>query len=186
MKSLVIVVFLFCFQNVIAQTHSWYFTDVIGLDSTITKEVLFRKSRQWFSTTFVSGKNVIDNADPDEGVIYGRGSFELAAGDGSIDFNIELRCKDGKLKYTLSNFNHKGAYPVNIFGSHIMDGSYGGGSHDFGPLNQTEKLGAIKLGGRSNARWEEIKEDAHNRTVSLIMNLRNSMTPEKLKAADDW
>jgi len=53
------------------QSEKWVFSNVIIVDSTIKKNQLYSKVKQWFSESFVSSKNVIDNADKDEGVIYG-------------------------------------------------------------------------------------------------------------------
>lgn len=193
MKKLTVIFGIIFCANAIAQTsandtqiHSWHFTDVIEVDSTIKKDALFRKARQWFSTSFESAKNVIDNADQEEGVIYGKGNIQISEADGFVEFNIELRCKDGRLKYTLSNFNHKNARAVNIFGAAITSGQWASARYDFGALTKTEHMSAMKLGGRKPARWEEMKSIARSRTLSFIKNLKESMTAEKLKSLDDW
>ncbi len=167
------------------QCMRWNFTDVIQVDSTISKDQIYKKVRQWFSTTFVSGKNVIDNEDPDEGLIFGRGSIRISDIDGYVEFNIEVRCKDGRLKYTLSNFNHKGARPINMIGT-TPTGPGSNDIYDWGPLTRVEKPNGWLYGYRAGARWEDVKQKAKFETYKMILSLKNSMTVEKFKAADDW
>ena len=88
------------FEN---QCRAFEFTNVIKVDSTFTKDQLYSKVKQWFAEAFVSSKNVIDNADKDEGIVYGHAIVDAGGSyDGYVSFNIEVRCKNGKVKYLLS------------------------------------------------------------------------------------
>lgn len=166
------------------QSYDWVFTDVIYVDSTVNKDELFQQVRQWFSYSFVSAKNVIDNADKDAGIIYGRGIYDLnAADDGYVEFNIEVRVRDGRIKYTVNNFFHKGAYRKTIFGNRATNPIM---IDDGGVLNQNGTPQSLKWIGRAEERWSEIRWESKKRTYNLVQSLRNNMNSENLKKTDDW
>ena len=99
------------------QSLDFRFEAVVIVDTSLTKDKLYQHVKQWFSESFVSSKNVIDNADKDEGVIYGHVVIPMDNSTyGHVKFNIEVRCKDGKIKYLLDDFSHKDAQVVNVYG----------------------------------------------------------------------
>jgi hypothetical protein len=85
------------------------YTEIVKIDSTDSKE-LYVKAHEWFANTFNSAQNVVQLDDKDAGTIIGKGVFEF---DETVmvvwvNFTIEIQTKDGKYKYTLSNFIYKG------------------------------------------------------------------------------
>ena len=167
------------------QSASWNFTGIIKVDSTISKEALFQKGRQWFSESFVSAKGVIDNEDKAEGVIYGKGRINMAKDvDGDVKFTVEIRCKNGKIKYTLSNFHHEGACIISALGSCAT-----GRGHDLdlGPLTQAEcPFSYAKTGRNKDKFWNSIRGQAKIVTYNIILSLNESFKKEVIKDKDSW
>jgi len=166
------------------QSLQWVYTGVILTDSTATKDQLYQKSRQWFSEAFESAKSVIDNADKEEGVIYGKATIMLKKDvDGVVSFNIEIRCKDGRVKYTMRNFAHKDGYMLNTYGY----ASKGGEMYSFGPLTPVEPpFGYGKTGRNSKKFWAEVKDISKATTYVMVLSLKKSLSSESLKKKDSW
>ena len=167
------------------QCQTWNFTDVIYVDSTLTKDQLFMLARQWFSESFVSSKSVLDNIDKDAGVLYGKGVIDVPGSDnGIVSFNIEVRCKDGRVKYNINNFMHSGALRLTLFGMRPTAGPviY----DDFGSLTQNERSLGYGVTGRRKDQWDEWRNYCKQRTYYLIQNLKNGMDAKVLNAKDDW
>lgn len=172
------------------QSHAWRFTGVIYIDSAITKDKLFQKSKQWFSETFISSKNVIDNADKDEGVIYGHATITMNNSTyGYVCFNIEIRCKDGKVKYLLNDFVHKDGQIVNAFGGIPI---YGGGTFNIGSLVQKavpERIGYNQTGRGEAGReklWNDVKTTSKITAYNLIQSLKSNISVQTIKEKDTW
>ncbi len=171
------------------QSEKWVFSNVIIVDSTIKKNQLYSKVKQWFSESFVSSKNVIDNADKDEGVIYGHAVINTDNSTyGYVNFNIEIRCKDGRVKYTLRDFTHKDGLAVNAFGESMP----GWGTFDIGPLAQKELPEYIdysNTGRGKNGReklWNEVKNISKISAYNLIQSLKSNLRKESIKEKDSW
>jgi len=175
-----------------SQSKNWVFTDVIKIDSTISKDQIYQKAKQWFSEAFVSSKNVIDNADKDDGVIFGHVtvSFENSM-YGYVNFNIEVRCKQGKVKYLLKDFMHKDAYQVNAYGENYYKGRIFP-QYSIGPLTQSqmpESLGFNATGRTKSGRekmWNTIRNQSKLTAYTLIQSLKTNLSKESIKAKDSW
>jgi hypothetical protein len=174
------------------QSENWYFTNVINVDSTFSKEKLYQTAKQWFSETFVSSKNVIDNADKDEGVIYGHGTISnIDTRFGyvefrDINFNIEIRTKDGKIKYILNDFTISGViYPVgyNITSSSVPTQTFNIKLYE----NLPEQLNEYYLmGGKREEKYQQIREMSKKLVNNLIQSLKSSFSKESIKEKDKW
>jgi Domain of unknown function (DUF4468) with TBP-like fold len=174
------------------QSENWVFTNVIYVDSTISKDKLFQTAKQWFSETFVSSKNVIDNADKDEGVIYGHGAISnINTRYGyvefcDINFNIEIRAKDGKIKYILNDFKISGViYPVgyNITSSSVPSQTFNIKLYK----NLPEGLNRYSLmGGKREEKYQNIREMSKKLVDNLIQSLKSSLSKESIKEKDKW
>lgn len=168
------------------QCVTWEFIGVIRVDSTIGKDVLFQKARQWFSESFVSAKAVIDNEDKAEGVIYGKGNIPMGKDvDGRVKFTIEIRCKDGKIKYIFSNFHHEGACVINVFGTCAT--GLGSKIIDLGPLTQDQIIPSYADSGRKKDKWWlSIRSQTKKAVFDAILSLNQSMSIKKIKDKDSW
>jgi Domain of unknown function (DUF4468) with TBP-like fold len=89
------------------------FTEIVITDS-ISKEQLFQNARQWYNKTFVSSKEVLQILDKETGELSGKGiiksyyDYKVFGSEKKYDcyfkFNLDIRVKEGKYKYTFSNF----------------------------------------------------------------------------------
>jgi hypothetical protein len=173
------------------QCANFVFTNVIYVDSTISKDLIYQKVKQWFSEAFVSSKNVIDNADKEEGVIFGHASISFSNSTyGYVGFNIEVRCKNGKVKYLINDFLHKDACVVNAYGS-CGSGSYYS-LYSIGSLTPDElpEYFTYKKTGRSKSgrdkMWQTIQDDSKINTFNLIQSLKKALDKDAIKEKDNW
>jgi len=171
------------------QCESFVFTNVIYVDSSISKDFLYQKVKQWFSEAFVSSKNVIDNADKDEGVIFGHATITFNNSTyGYVNFNIEVRCKNGKAKYLINSFMHKDACCVNAYGyCPNLSNQYSIGSLSQNEL--PEYLSYNKTGRSKSGRdkmWQSIKDESKATVYNLIQSLKKSLDKDAMKAKDSW
>ena len=86
------------------------YSEVVVIDSAITKKELFSSFMDWFSKYYVSAQNVIQYQDKEEGKIVGKGIFFVRAKrasslieDENINHTISIFAKDGKYKYTIES-----------------------------------------------------------------------------------
>ena len=96
------------------------YSEIIVLDS-ISKDQLFNNGRDWFNSTFKSSKDVLQIIDKESGQLAGKGIlggtftinyFGSHSEDLNCHFNVDLRVKDGKYKYTFSNFSSETYFPI--------------------------------------------------------------------------
>jgi hypothetical protein len=72
-------------------------SEVVSVDSSFTKEILYSNALSFFANTFNSANNVIQMKDPETGKIIGRGLL----GKDKRDVTITISCKDTKYKYEI-------------------------------------------------------------------------------------
>lgn len=75
-----------------------------------TKDELFRNAQQWFINAFPSQKDVIQDKDNENGIVYGRIVLYFSSGVGlgvKVNFadhlTVKIECKDGKYRYAFYN-----------------------------------------------------------------------------------
>ncbi len=94
------------------------YSDVVSVDSSLTKDELFIRAQTWVFETFKNPGNVIQMSDKNAGLIAGSGSMlfttKIGLGNpsGWISFNFKISVKQGKYKYEFSNFVHSCKYPA--------------------------------------------------------------------------
>lgn len=106
------------------------YTEVVFLDSSAKKEVLFSRGQDWFSKAFKSYKHVIQIEDKDLGKIYGKSIVTVyvkymgVESPNNINYAIRLFFRDGRYKYEITDFitteslpceemiNNKTKYPM--------------------------------------------------------------------------
>jgi len=83
------------------------YTGVIDV-SGISKDSLYFKVKNWFVESYNSSNNVIQLDDENRGQIIGKGIFTInhLMGIAYINHMVKIEIKDGKYKYTISNFKY--------------------------------------------------------------------------------
>jgi len=158
------------YQNVEqGEQTPFMYEEVINLDSTFKQSNLFYNANEWIAENFRSAKDVIQMSDKDAGIIIIKGSIPLRVTafltDGSISFTLKIQVKNGKYKYTFSNYYHT---------------SYKGDEYSGGSLDNEQQncigLYMMKKG------WTQIKEQADEYTKLMINSLKQNMSK---KTTDD-
>ncbi len=96
-------------QNIIKDSISQKYeaSEIVKLDS-LKAEVIFTRAKEWISLNYKSAKDVIQLADKESLKIIVKGNFSstLFMKEGFISHTLVLDFKDGKMRYTYSNFSY--------------------------------------------------------------------------------
>ena len=89
------------------------FSTVIRQDS-LNAQALYDITRNWFARTYTNNKAVVRDENPGKqitgkGSIPFTGSMMYSSIDGHIGYLIDIQFRDGRLKFTMSNFTHEAA-----------------------------------------------------------------------------
>src|SRR5690606_4091346 len=81
------------------------YSEVIEVND-INKDELYNRARKWVVLKYQSANNVIQLDDKLEGIIIGKGNFDIIyySRDPKIRHTIQIETKDGRFKYTISGF----------------------------------------------------------------------------------
>jgi hypothetical protein len=152
-------------------------TNIIIVDSSITKDQLYSQLQDWIANTFNSAKSVIQISDKDLGKIVGNGCVPVNQHPnvfigglymiGYGYFTINVQCKNGKYKYTINNLYFENQY--NTSGKI--------------PLQQEKSGQGMNI---PQKQWDKIKNDAKIQIYSTIESLKLSMNKVKSEKKDSW
>lgn len=164
------IIILFCLLLCVLQTFGKTYSEVIEVPN-VTKNQLYQRALSFFNNSFVSSKEVIQNSDKEEGKIFGRGTYEYMKIN-TISYTVEIAVKDGRYKYTISNFRHTG----------YTDGGVRNGGN---LANEKPECGYIRM---TKGYWNKIKTHTDTKTRQLIGNMKAYMHGEIEGSSDndDW
>jgi len=90
-----------------------YFSGIV-IDSPLSKNTLYINAKTYFVDAFQSAKDVIQLDDKDNGIIMGKGSFEIPYKMNfmftlpmTVGQTIKIYIKDFKYKYEFTDFNYE-------------------------------------------------------------------------------
>jgi hypothetical protein len=96
------------------------FTEVVQLDSTYKKDILYRNAKLFFANLFKSSKDILQYDEREEGKVIGKGTIQITGHQNILlsdfseirttNFTLEISCKDGKYKYRLYGFSSEYIY----------------------------------------------------------------------------
>jgi len=121
-KIIILPLFIFAMGCVPQQYRPIEITKVVKVPNQ-NQKALYKKTRQWFSQYFVSGKSVVDYENPKAGTIIGNGiarigsdPFGLIKYD--IEYNIRIDTKNGRFRAITkinkhTNTDRSSTYTVN-------------------------------------------------------------------------
>lgn len=91
------------------------YTEVVQLDTTYKKDVLYKNSKLFFADAFKSAKDVLQYDDRGEGKVIGKGNLSIEGGQSvfltyvtekwTVNFSLEIFSKDGKYRYRIYDLN---------------------------------------------------------------------------------
>ncbi len=185
MKKIVVIAIMiissaFTFGQIIMPidsiTNKIAYQDVIELPNH-TAEQLYLKSKEWFSGTFVSGKNVIDLDDSKGFKIIGKGTINILfknglgnVGDGgNVAFKISLFFKDNRYKYIVTDFVH-----VASPGMTVKTAIGGNLENEHPDCGRTLPM----------KYWAIVHEDTKIQINKLVLSLKNFMASKN--TSDGW
>lgn len=155
------------------KTGKVIYSEVVKVDSTITKYQLYSKAREWIANVFISSKDVIQMDDREAGKIIVKGSFELTS-KLDIDlmkFTISIYLKDGKYKYVITDFIRR----------YYVDRRYY--EEPIEVVINNSKNATTKI----RRRFMKQKLDhTVEKMTDLIRDLKQTMQIKTLKNEDDW
>lgn len=186
MRTIILISLFFVLSKQSEAQTALTFSDVVKVDSTITKEQLFERARQWFATYFKDSKAVLQVSDKDNGELIGRGAIPFSSGvfvgsaatKGYINFDVKVYSKQGRYKYELTNFIHEGTSGVDFkaisFGLITTDSICSKFPDDQYYLKWQNKL------------WKEMKAKIESEIQPLIASLVRVMNSAIPSQKDDW
>ena len=183
MKKLLLLFAIFSVTIFYSQNSEPYsFSEVVKVnDSTKSAKELYSNAKIWFANTFKDPKEVIVLDDTTNNILIGRGNmryssqiFSGSAGRaGWITFDTQIACKNGRYKYTFSNFVHEG-HSINL------------GLVTNDPFLPTMK--GFVSGGPENYKIKvtnEIRDKIRVKTEALISSLKETMS-KNIATKEDW
>jgi len=165
-KAIILAIFLpvaVSAQKINVDTLSWDYTGVVQVDSA-SENVLKSRTKLFVAESFKSGKEVMQLDDPGVLVIKGNiapivkvpllGKIEY----GYVHFTAKIQVKDGKYKYTLSEFNHEAHEPNMGSGGKLA--------------NKRPACGTFLM---TEGQWRQIKAYTNERILAFIGQLEKAM-----------
>jgi hypothetical protein len=187
MKKLILLLGIAFSSPIFAQIgQPLKFEGVEELESVLSADKIFTQANIWVAENFRDANSVIQVADKEQGVIVGKGNFDIYVQEtkrlntyyGTIKFTMKIQVKDGKYKYEFYDFRHEwNLHPKSC--------------NDIGVINNQpnypETVKCVMFGDNLKQRfWETIllksKGKANILTESLISYMKNSTSENK----SDW
>lgn len=182
MKVAIVLSMFFAPIIAIAQTPI-IFTEVVKVDSNITKDELYKRARLWYADAFKNSKEVLQISDKESGELVGKALFSYysnyftgsGATIGSVKYTIKIYVKNGRYKYEITDFVHE-AYRTNERPKNI------------GLIMSDTFVHLGFIGGKSIDKkiWNELKEDCDEEARVLISNLKEYMNKPTASSSNDW
>lgn len=91
------------------------YSEVVIVDSALTKSELYTKARAWFVDALKNSKEFVQYADKDEGDIIGNGYTSIDCqgffcNTYGVQFKVRVQTKNGRAKITIYDFNNTVTY----------------------------------------------------------------------------
>ena len=158
------------------------YTEVVRVDSSLTKSELYSRASGWLAEISRSTKGKLRWADRNNGKIicnalmqaYCKNGWGANEECGNIRYTISIFLKDGRYKYEITDFYHTGQ----TAGATTIP--------DYGPcekmINTADKAGGISM----QKTYNQILNDMDNNIRKLIGDLKSVMAKKPTPKKDDW
>lgn len=176
MKTLIIIS-LFLFGSLLTNaqtvyldstTNKYTISEIVKVDSSLTKDKLYSNAREWLSIIAVDSKSIIQMDDRELGKIIFKSDMSVTSeflftdwDAGYVEYTFSLYFKDGRYKYVVTDFYHTGNEKFSSAGPFENEGPDGSGV--------------------THSNWIDMRNSVYTRLESLILDLKKSMS----KISDD-
>ncbi len=159
-------------------------TEIHGMD----QKALFENGKSFMKKLkLLNSKTNYLSVDNDNFTITNKGSFYVyqhgsvnRAIDGAVEYDLTLEIKDGRYRYTITNFIFN-EYKRNRYGK-------------FEPINGKYVPLETEVSNLNKKGWENHRQVVYDKSQELIQNLYSNMIfsdepdrkPKKIKKQDDW
>lgn len=147
-----------------------HYSEVVSLDS-ISKDLLFGKTKEWFVSKFISYKTICQLEDKTSGIIIVKPIFDVysyAVGKtkiGIVEYTLKIQVKDGRYKYEIYDIRHKES-KLKTPGNLLLP-------------KPTENEDLIMF-----VSWDDIKKQSFLYFEKLIIDLKAKIKTDK--SEDNW
>jgi len=163
MKALILLlipIFSFC-QSPVNSNGKIEYTEVVSVDSAKAAD-LFSRSKLYITNAFKSGKDVTQLVDDETKTIVGKGVLKIYINAGLgimwdvyVHFKTTIQCRDGRYKYSLTEFE-----------AELIGGS-------------TDALEEEKPKSYTKKMWASLKEQTNSTINEMIIDLKKQMSSTK-------
>lgn len=187
MKQLILVILLFLISTIsFAQDNIFpekdgkiYYSEVVKVDSLITKNDLFIAARKWFANTYKSANDVIQMQDKEAGEIVGKGIvmtiYKIPLNPSvmvSVYHTISITVKDGRFKYEITDLTGRYYSPGSTIGTSYISGQ----NVEFPFSNTTAKFNKKNI--------TQMYKDVKTKLDVIIESLKKAMSEAKVNSGD--
>lgn len=158
------------------------FSEVVAVKDVSANE-LYTRAKVWFATAFVDSKAVLEVQDKEAGLLVGKGSFTYEPNifmsssliRGQVRFSVSISLKDGRYKYSFSDFTHHGSSLRSQ------------GPIDFGLITTTETCPPVSgtSKGMREKVWKHLKEVCTGKASALTLSLKSKLA-QPIDGKDTW
>ncbi|WFB67017.1 DUF4468 domain-containing protein [Chryseobacterium sp. WX] len=180
MKKIITILSLFI--SLILFSQELKYEEVVQVDSTITKQELYNRSRSWFVNNFKEDGAILLVEDSSSGEITGDASlryntskiyFAVQCTIGYVSFKTNIYVKDGRYKYVFHTFKHHGT------------DCRRNGAVNYGLLTLEEKPPKPENEYPRKAPWNDIKEKTDEKMKLIISGLKEAMNKPH-ETSNNW
>lgn len=176
---LLLAIFCLTTSNIYGQ-ELLEFSHVIEVPG-VPAETLFERAEMWALDGRISGTYEIQTSNAEKGLLVVTGSFRYWADEelvfytrinGKIEYRLQIYCRDGRYKYVVSDFFHRGT----------VDGA---SALSYGWLLDIEEPTLALVRKPKKEVWDDLKHTANAKTGDLAKRLLQAMfTPTELET--EW
>lgn len=185
MKTLLFI-FLICSLSTTAQEPIFpekdgkvSYSEIVSVDSSVTKNDLFIAARKWFANTYKSANDVIQMQDKEAGEIIGKGIvktiYKIPLNPSvvvSVYHTVSITVKDGRYKYEITDLTGRYYSPGSSIGTSYIPGS----NNEFVYDNTIAKF--------NKKNTAQMNKDVNMKIRAIIKSLKEAMSKAKGGSAD--
>ena len=144
------------------------FSEVVDIAGK-SKSDLFSDGKKFFKTTF-KRSTTLKEANETEGKLQGESFIGFEGIEGKVQYDIIISVKDGRYKYTFTNFIHQNYTKGKCSGSHLE--------------REEPKCATGKMSAKT---WSSIKINTKTEVKKLVEKIKASMASATVKETnEDW